>query len=93
MPRSRSSAMESMIAFHHSFVGAEHARLAQQGVDQGGFAVVDVGDDCQVAYVVAAHVCSLNTRNAASPIRIPPRKSILPPAEGGVNAALGGLEI
>ena len=34
-------------------VGAEDARLAQHRVDQRGLAVVDVGDDGDVAQVVA----------------------------------------
>ena len=34
-------------------VDPEGARLAQQGVDQGGLAVVDMGDDRQVAEVRA----------------------------------------
>ena len=36
-------------AFLHPFVGAEHAALVQQGVHQRGLAVVDVGDDGDVA--------------------------------------------
>ena len=35
-------------AFSNAFVGAERATLVQQGVDQRGFAVVDVGDDGDV---------------------------------------------
>ena len=40
--------------FHHVLVGAEDAALPEQGVDQRGLAVVDVGDDRDVAQVVAA---------------------------------------
>ena len=32
-------------------VGSERARLAQQLVDHGGLAVVDVGDDCEIALI------------------------------------------
>ncbi len=34
-------------------LGAEHAGLAEHGVDEGGFAVVDVSDDGDVAEFVA----------------------------------------
>ena len=33
----------------HFLVGAEHAALLEEGVDQGGLAVVDVGDDGDIA--------------------------------------------
>ncbi len=36
-------------AFGHPLVGAEDAALPQQGIHQGGLAVVDVGDDGDVA--------------------------------------------
>ena len=36
-------------------VGAEGAGLAEHGVDQGGLAVVDVGDDGDVAEIGALH--------------------------------------
>src|SRR5690606_15148532 len=38
----------------HLLVGAENAALVQQGVDQGRLAVVDVGDDGDVADVGSA---------------------------------------
>ena len=49
MPRSRSRSFESMTRSAHLLVGAEGAALAQQGVHEGGLAVVDVGDDGDVA--------------------------------------------
>ena len=49
MPRSRSRSLESMTRSTTCFVGAECAALAQHGVHQGGLAVVDVGDDGDVA--------------------------------------------
>ena len=41
-------------ALGHFLVGPEHVGLAQHAVDQGGLAVVDVGDDGHVADGVAA---------------------------------------
>jgi len=40
-------------ALHHLLVGAEDAALVQHGIDQGGLAVVDVGDDADVANIPA----------------------------------------
>ena len=40
-------------AFRANEAHAERAGLAEEGVDQGGLAVVDVGDDRHVAQVVA----------------------------------------
>ncbi len=37
-------------AFGHLLVGAEGAGLAQHGVNQRGLAVVDMGDDGDIAY-------------------------------------------
>ena len=54
MPRSRSRSLESMTRSIDLLVGAEDAALVQHGVDQRGLAVVDVGDDGDVADVVAA---------------------------------------
>ena len=42
-------------AFGHTFVGPEGAALHQQGVDEGGLAVVDVGDDRHVAAKWVGH--------------------------------------
>ena len=36
-------------ALFDALVGAEHAALAEHGVNQGGLAVIDVGDDGDVA--------------------------------------------
>ena len=49
MPRSRSSSFEFERALGDLLVGAEGAGLAQQRIDQGGLAVVDMGDDRDVA--------------------------------------------
>jgi hypothetical protein len=46
MPRSRSSYM---------LVRAKHAGLAQQRIDQSGFAVVDVGHDGEIADILSSH--------------------------------------
>ena len=51
MPRSRSRSFESSARSMHLLVGAEGAALAQQLVDQRGLAVVDMGDDGDVADV------------------------------------------
>ena len=51
MPRSRSRSLESMHALDHLLVVAEDVGLAQHAVHQGGLAVVDVGDDGDVANV------------------------------------------
>ncbi len=49
MPRSRSWSLESMARSTVRLVGAEHAGLGEQLVHQRGLAVVDVGDDGDVA--------------------------------------------
>src|SRR4029079_13933779 len=41
-------------ALHYRLVGAEGPALPEHGVDEGRLAVVDVGDDGQVAHVLAA---------------------------------------
>ena len=51
MPRSRSRSLLSMRPLGHLLVGAERAGLLQQPVDQGRLAVVDVGDDRDVAEI------------------------------------------
>ena len=53
MPFSRSRSPESMTRSTSGLVGAERAGLAEHRVDEGGLAVVDVGDDGDVAQVVA----------------------------------------
>ena len=53
IPRSRSWSIESMTRSVTRLVGGEGAGLAQHRVDQGGLAVVDVGDDRDVADVGA----------------------------------------
>ncbi len=45
MPRSRSRSLESITRSATLLVVAEGVRLAQQAIDQGGLAVVDMGDD------------------------------------------------
>ncbi len=51
MPRSRSWSLESMARSVVRLVGSEDAGLGQELVHQGGLAVVDVGDDGDVAKV------------------------------------------
>ena len=45
-----------IIRIHHAlddgFVGAKNAALPEHGIHQRGFAVVDVGDDGDIAYFV-----------------------------------------
>ena len=41
-------------ALGHGLVVAKHARLPQHGVDQSGFAMIDVSDDGDVSDVLAA---------------------------------------
>ena len=38
-------------SLRHLLVDAEHAALAQELVNQGGFAVIDVGDDGDIAQI------------------------------------------
>ena len=54
MPRSRSRGLESRMQSPWSWLARNWPGLAEQGIDQGGLAVVDVGDDGDVADVVAA---------------------------------------
>ena len=49
MPRSRSMSLESMTRSRDLLVGGEGAGLLQQAVDQRGLAMVDVGDDRDIA--------------------------------------------
>jgi hypothetical protein len=44
-------------ALDDGFVGAEDAGLLEHGVDEGGFAVVDMGDDSDVANVLRHGAC------------------------------------
>ena len=53
MPFSRSRSIESITRVGDVLVGAERPRLPQHGVDQRRLAVVDVGDDRDVADVAA----------------------------------------
>ena len=41
--------VDERYAFRHALVGAENSALVQQGIDERGLAVVDVGDDRHVA--------------------------------------------
>jgi hypothetical protein len=47
----------------------EGSGLAEEGVDQGGLAVVDVGDDCHVAQVVAGGHAERHLRRFGDPRR------------------------
>ena len=49
-------------AIADQLVGAEFAALAEQGVDQSRLAVVNVGDNGNVADVVAAHDCGVGCK-------------------------------
>ena len=54
MPRSRSRSFESITRSVSDLVGAERPRLAEHVVDERRLAVVDVGDDGDVAKAVGA---------------------------------------
>src|SRR5262249_52617507 len=59
-----------VVGVHHAFddflIGAENAALAQHGVDEGGLAVVDVRDDCDVANILThSFENSVDTKIAA----------------------------
>ena len=43
----------------HFFVGPKNAALFQHGIDQCGLAVIDVGDDGYIAYIVSDHFVPL----------------------------------
>ena len=47
----------------HLLVGAEGAGLAQHGVNESGFAVVDMGDDGDIAYRLG-HKCGFPSRES-----------------------------
>ena len=49
-------------AIHQILVGAKYAGLTQHRIDQGGFAVIDVSDDSQVANILSAHFCEADTK-------------------------------
>ncbi len=49
MPRSRSRSLESMIKAAGGRGIAEDVRLLEQAIDEGRFAMIDVGDDGDVA--------------------------------------------
>ncbi len=49
MPRSRSRSFESITRSTTSWLLTEDAALVEHGVDQRGLAVIDVGDDGDVA--------------------------------------------
>ena len=53
MPRSRSSSLESRMQLADELALAELAALAQQAIDQRRLAVIDVGDDGDIADVGA----------------------------------------
>ena len=67
MPRSRSRSLESIARSADPLVVAEGAGLLQQAVDQRGLAVVDVGDDGDVAKVHGCFFWSCNGWSAISP--------------------------
>ena len=54
MPRSRSRSLESMTRSATCWLARKEPRLAQELVDQRGLAVVDMGDDGDVAQFMAS---------------------------------------
>ena len=43
----------------HIFVGAKYAALFQHGIDERRFAMVNVGDDCNISQVSSLHYLSI----------------------------------
>ena len=63
IPRSRSWSMRVHHPVGDFLVSGERARLAQQGVDEGRLAMIDVGDDGDVAQVFTGrHSVSVEQR-------------------------------
>ena len=94
MPFSRSRSLESITRSVDVLVVAEGARLPEHGVDQGRFAVVDVGHDGHVADVVArdehAKEASWSARDApGSPIAGGPSARDPPTGRRGRAAEIG----
>ncbi len=58
MPFSRSRSIESMTRSDDLLVGPEGPGLAEHGVDESGLAVVDVGDDRDVAERLLTRQCA-----------------------------------
>ena len=48
----------------HLLVGLEDLALHQQGIHQGGLAMVDVGDDSEVAYGVVLIIAQFHSHHA-----------------------------
>ena len=89
MPFSRSRSPESIDAVGQLLVGAERAGLAQQGVDQGRLAVVDVGHDGHVPDVLAGLHGGTNDRGpgSAPSLRRPIGASVPAPASTSATAS------
>lgn len=51
IPRSRSRSPESITRFRDLLIGAEYAGLAEKLIDQGGFPVVNVRDNGDIAKI------------------------------------------
>ena len=68
-------------ALGDGFIGAEDAALLEHGVDQGGLAVVDVSDDCDVANRFVFHLFQVNDFDRIQPGGDPRR--IQPGCHGG----------
>ena len=83
MPRSRSRSFESMTRSRTLLVGAEDAALPEHGVDQGGLAVVDVGDDGDVAEI---HSSSLGAGGGGIEKGSPAEPTILSQGEAAIAA-------
>jgi hypothetical protein len=43
-------------AIGHLLVGAEDSGLTQERIDQRGFAVIDVRNDCEITNILTAHI-------------------------------------
>ena len=67
MPFSRSRSIESMTRVGDVLVGAEGAGLPEHGVDERRLAVVDVGDDRDVAEVLAGGGHALRLEGTREP--------------------------
>ena len=90
MPFSRSRSIESMTrsADLLGLVRAERPGLPEHGVDEGGLAVVDVGDDGEVAQVVARGHGRRARSCGGCPPRLPARRA-LPASSRAATASAG----
>ena len=79
-------------ALDHVLVGAEDAGLPEHGVDQRGLAVVDVGDDGDVADVRDAPACShCSTDRRARSVLREPLLAAAPPGNASADCGAGSV--